>query len=192
MSRQSSFSFPKNMGAIRMSDSIEPLAVGRFLSLVKVGKWEYATRNNASGVVLIAPLTNENRVIFVEQFRPPVGKNVIEFPAGLAGDIEGEADEQLAAAAARELEEETGYQAKRLEHAFTGPASAGLCDEIASLYVARDLTRIGEGGGVDGENITVHEVPLAEVEAWLAERQQAGCLVDGRVYAGLYFLTRTG
>lgn len=171
-----------------MSESIEPLAIGRFLSLVKVGTWEYATRNNASGVVMIAPLTTENRVIFVEQYRPPVDKMVIEFPAGLAGDIEGEADELLEAAAARELEEETGYRAEKMQHVFTGPASAGLCDEIASLYVARNLTRVGQGGGVDGENITVHEVPLAEADAWLSEKQRAGCLVDGRVYAGLYFL----
>jgi ADP-ribose pyrophosphatase len=173
-----------------MTNRVERIATGRFLSLVKTGSWEYATRNNARGVVMVAPLTKAGEVIFVEQFRPPVGKVVIEFPAGLAGDIAGQENEQLQQAAARELEEETGFRADRFQHVFTGPASAGLCDEIASLFLAYDLERVGEGGGVDGESIVVHAVLLADVDEWLARKQQSGALVDGRVYAGLYFLTR--
>jgi ADP-ribose pyrophosphatase len=173
-----------------MSQPVETIAKGRYLSLVKVGSWEYATRHSATGVVLIVPLTRDGNVILVEQFRPPVARRVIEFPAGLVGDLDDAADERLEDAAARELDEETGYQAGRLEHVYTGPASAGLCDEIAALFLASDLERCSEGGGVAGENITVHEVPLAQVDAWLANKQAAGCLVDGRVYAGLYFLSR--
>lgn len=166
----------------------EFLARGKFLSLVKVGKWEYATRENATGVVLIAPQTSDGKIILVEQFRPPVNCNVIEFPAGLAGDSAEVAGEPLEQAAARELEEETGYRAERLEHVFTGPASAGLCDEIATLFLAHGLTRVAAGGGVGSEAITVHEVPVAEIGTWLAAKQREGCLVDARVYTGLYFL----
>jgi ADP-ribose pyrophosphatase len=173
-----------------MTNSTETIATGRYVSLVKVGRWEYATRTNASGVVFVAALTDDEKLIFVEQFRPPVAKRVIEFPAGLAGDVAGEEHESLEQAAARELEEETGYRAAQWQHAFTGPATAGLCDEIATLFLARGLTRVGAGGGVEHEAITVYEVPLLEVDAWLQQKQREGSLVDGRVYAGLYFLAR--
>ena len=169
---------------------IETIAAGRFISLVRTDTWEYVTRNNASGVVIIVPLTADRKLLFVEQFRPPVGKHVIEFPAGLAGDIQGKEDEALELAAARELEEETGYRARNMTRAYTGPSSAGLCDEITTIFLATDLQRVGDGGGVDGEQITSHEVPLAEVDTWLAGQQQRGCYVAARVYTGLYLLSK--
>ena len=53
-----------------------------FLNLVQRGRWAYATRPNASGVVVIVPVTNDGKLIFVEQFRPPVNAKVLELPAG--------------------------------------------------------------------------------------------------------------
>ena len=173
-----------------MSD-IETITAGRFISLVKRGKWEYVTRSNASGVVIVVPLTADGNLLFVEQFRPPVDRNVIEFPAGLAGDIAGQEDEALALAAARELEEETGYQAQSIECVYTGPSSAGLCDEISTIFIARGLTKVTDGGGVDGENILVHEVPRQDAHRWLEKQQANGYFVAARVYTGLYFLERT-
>ena len=170
-----------------MSD-VQTVAEGRFISLVRRGTWEYVTRRNATGVVIVVPLTDEGKLIFVEQFRPPVNKTVIEFPAGLSGDIAGEEDEALAKAAARELEEETGYCAGRLEQVYAGPSSAGLCDEVSTIFLARELTRTADGGGVDGENITVHEISVDDAHTWLADRQREGFYVAARVYTGLYFL----
>lgn len=169
-------------------DAGKPIVQGRFLSLVAQGDWEYVTRNNAAGVVIVVPLTDEGRLVFVEQFRRPVGANVIEFPAGLAGDIAGAEDEALAVAAARELEEETGYRAGGLTPVYSGPSSAGLCDEISTIFLATGLRRASEGGGVGGEKITVHEIPRDDAHAWLGEQQRRGRLVAARVYAGLYFL----
>ncbi|MCA9664166.1 MAG: NUDIX hydrolase [Myxococcales bacterium] len=167
------------------------LAEGRFVRLVKLdpGGWEYVERVNASGVVVIIALTHEQRVVLVEQHRPPIGARVIELPAGLAGDVSGEEDEPLARAAARELEEETGYRPGSVTTLFAGPPSAGLSDETVTFVRARELERVGPGGGDESEDITVHEVAHDEVHAWLAERSAAGALIDPKVYAGLYWLT---
>jgi ADP-ribose pyrophosphatase len=166
----------------------EVLASGRFVRLVRRDGWEWCERVGASGVVVVAASTPEGRVLLVEQDRPPMGARVIELPAGLAGDLEGAADEALEAAARRELVEETGYDCHELVHVTTGPVSAGLTSESLAFFVARGLRRVGPGGGDHHEDIVVHEVPLAEVPAWLRAQEARGCLVDPKVYAGLWFL----
>lgn len=161
---------------------------GRFLSMIRRGHWEYCTRNNTPAGVAVAAVTESGSLLLTEQFRPPLQCAVIELPAGLVGDDEGFEDETLEQAAARELEEECGYRADRLQRLTHGPTSAGLTDEVIHFYQARGLTRTGDGGGVDGEDITVHAVALDQVPAFLAERESAGRMVDPKVYAALYFL----
>jgi ADP-ribose pyrophosphatase len=124
----------------------------------------------------------------VEQYRIPCHARTIEMPAGLIGDEGGASDEPHAEAARRELIEETGYDAERMEPLVSGPASGGLAGEIVTLFRATELRRVNAGGGVGHEDIMVHEVPLAEVEAWLAAKAKDGVLVDPKVYAGLFFL----
>lgn len=166
----------------------EILLEGRFLQAVRRGQWEYVRRKNTSGVVIVVALTPEDELILVEQFRPPVGARVIELPAGLAGDIAGHEHEALARAAARELEEETGYRPARLEEIASGPVSAGLTSEVVTFFRAHELTRVSDGGGDHHEDIEVHHVARADVPRWLAERRAAGVMVDPKVYAALYFL----
>jgi ADP-ribose pyrophosphatase len=166
------------------------LAEGTHLRLVSRGHWEYAERTVASGAVMIVAVTPEERVIFVEQFRIPLGCAAIELPAGLVGDLPADAGEPLATAADRELIEETGYAAERLEMVGTFSTSAGLTSETVTLFVAHHLRRVGEGGGDHHEQITVHEIPLAEVDRWLAEQTAAGKMIASTVYTGLYFATR--
>jgi ADP-ribose pyrophosphatase len=166
----------------------EIVASGRFVRLVRRDGWEWAERVGTSGVVVVVAVTPDDRVLLVEQHRPPVDARVIEMPAGLAGDLEGARDEALADAARRELLEETGYVAETMEHATTGPVSAGMTSECLAVFVARGLTRQGRGGGDASEDIVVHEVPRAEVAAFLKAREAAGCLVDPKVYAGLWLL----
>lgn len=161
---------------------------GQFLRLVEQGHWEYVQRVRARGAVHILALTADNEILLVEQLRPPVGQTVIELPAGIVGDEVGHEQETAEQAAARELVEETGYRPARVECIHQGPSSPGMAAEIITLVRAWDLTRVGDGGGVDSEDIRVHRVAIAQVSAWLAARVAAGQLTDHRVYAALYFM----
>ncbi|QDU90347.1 ADP-ribose pyrophosphatase [Pirellulimonas nuda] len=163
------------------------LYAGRHLTMVARGHWEYATRNTARPSVGIVAITDAGDVVLVEQHRPPVGRSVIELPAGLSGDIAGNEDEALVEAARRELLEETGYVAARWTELCTGYSSPGLTDESITLYLAQGLRRQGAGGGDASEAITIHEVPLAEVLNWLSAR---GAAADLKLLAGLYAATQ--
>jgi ADP-ribose pyrophosphatase len=168
----------------------ELLYSGRHIQMVKVHNWEFADRPNISGIVAIAAATEEGEVLLVEQFRPPVGKRVLELPAGLAGDISGSEKEELAEAARRELLEETGYDAEQMIYLTEGPPSAGITSEVVTFFRAEKLRCTGHGGGDASESITVHKVPLAIAEEWLDQQRRGGKLVDPKVYAGLYFLRK--
>ena|ERR1051326_3099175 len=164
---------------------------GKFLALVKEGRWEYVDRIGATGAVIVVAVTNEQKLLLVEQYRIPVHARTIELPAGVIGDELGGGDECHATAAKRELLEETGYSAERIETLSTGPASSGLTSEVVTLLLASGLKRLHAGGGVGHEKITVHEVHLKEVHEWLAAKANAGLLIEPKVYAGLYFIGRS-
>jgi len=82
---------------------------GKFLALVKEGHWEYADRTNPTGAAIVIAVTDQQKLLLVEQYRTPVHARTIELPAGISGDESGRAHENHAEAARRELEEETGY-----------------------------------------------------------------------------------
>jgi ADP-ribose pyrophosphatase len=152
--------------------------------------WEFVRRTNAPGVVCVAGVTPDRRLLLVEQFRPPVGRRVIEFPAGLAGDVADCESESLLEAAQREVMEETGYQAKTIRHVFAGPSSAGLTDEVIEFFVADGLEKTAAGGGVDGEDVNEHLVPWSEIDDFLERMRRRDFLVDSRVPTCLYLLRR--
>ena len=164
-------------------DSIEVMAEGRFLRLVKRGRWEYAERPNTDGAVAVIATTDAGELVLVEQERVPLGRACIELPAGLAGDLDDDPEESFADAARRELLEETGFAAASIKHLFPAVTSPGLTSESIDLYRATGLTREHEGGGIGHEQITVHLVPIDRVDTWLAERTAEGLAVDIKVYA---------
>ncbi|MDP6719710.1 MAG: NUDIX hydrolase [Pirellulaceae bacterium] len=174
----------------RRADDV--LAETDHLRFVNRSGWSYVQRTTASGVVCIVARTRDDRVVLIEQYRPPVDRHVIELPAGLSGDLVDQADEPLDVAAKRELLEETGYRAERLRQRAVVASSAGLTDEVVTMFVADGLKKVAPGGGDDSENISVHEVALHEVEDWLNRAQASGKLVDARVFVGLYLLQREG
>ena len=117
--------------------------------------------------------------MLVEQFRVPLGAPCLELPAGLIGDeTEGEAMEE---AAARELEEETGYRPQRIEMLGEFHSSPGMVSESFYFVRAHGLVRTGDGGGVEGEDITVHRVKLSEVQAFMAAKRAEGCAMDAKL-----------
>lgn len=148
---------------------------GRFLTTKKRGQWEYVSRARGIKAAVILAI-DDGHVILVEQYRVPLGCNCIELPAGLVGDETS--DESVETAAARELEEETGYRAQTIESLGTFYSSPGMVSESFTLVRAHGLETVSAGGGVDGENIIVHRVALDQLEPFLAARRRDGCGID--------------
>ena len=171
-----------------MSAPTDLIAEGRHLRMVKRGSWEYVERVNVRDVAVLIPITAAGEIVLVEQYRIPVQASMIELPAGLVGDEEDFRHEGLLEAANRELEEETGYRAGSLEVVARSPSSGGMTSEVVSFVHARELRQVGPGGGVDGEDIKVHVVPVADVRRWLGEREKEGCLIDPKIFTGLYLI----
>ena len=163
---------------------------GRFIRVRKAGRWEYVQRTNASAVVAITAVTEAGELVLVEQYRPPVARRVIELPAGLAGDLADAPDEDTVLAAARELHEETGFEAEHWKKLGEGPVSAGLSDEVIEFWGARGLRRAADGGGDDSEDIVIHLVPRDGLNAFLDAALGRGALVDPKIMAGLYMYDR--
>lgn len=152
---------------------------GRWLKVEARGTWEYAARTSGIDAAVILAIDDAPGgpfVILVEQMRVPLGLPCLELPAGLVGD-DG-ADDDAGAAAARELEEETGYRAAHWRSLGRYASSPGLCTEMFTLFEARGLTRVGEGGGIDDEAITVHRIPLTEAAAFIAAARDRGVVID--------------
>ncbi len=173
------------------SAPVETLCEGRWLSLRKRGRWEYAERNNPGGAVIILAVTPADNVLFVEQYRVSILQNTIEMPAGLVGDLPDQSDESALLAAQRELEEETGYRCQRVEFVHRGPSSSGMSTEMITFARAWDLEKVGPGGGDESENIVVHEVPRMDAGAWLFARAAEGYSIDPKLFAGLWFIEHT-
>ena len=153
---------------------------GRFITAKKKGRWEYVARSRGIRAAVILAV-EDGHVLLVEQYRVPLGRNCIELPAGLIGDDAGYDGEDPLAAAGRELEEETGYRAARLEDCGEFYSSPGMVSECFTLLKATGLERVGEGGGTEGENITVHRVALRDLSRFVAEWRRAGHAVDVRI-----------
>ncbi|MBQ7529775.1 NUDIX hydrolase [bacterium] len=170
------------------NDNKKVVYAGRHINMIDRNGWEYAERSRiVTGIVAIIAST-EKHVILVEQYRPPCGGRVIEFPAGLVGDKQGFHEETLLEAAKRELEEETGYAGDNFIKVAEGPASAGITSEVITLYRVSDVKKVGPGGGDESEKIKVHLAPIDSIDEWLQEKVAQGLQIDLKVYSGLYFL----
>ncbi|WP_284126045.1 NUDIX hydrolase [Parerythrobacter aestuarii] len=154
---------------------------GKFVTAKRRGRWEYAGRARGIRAAAIIAIDDEGHVILVEQYRVPLGKMCLEIPAGLIGDHEGEEDEDATSAAIRELEEETGYRAERMEVLGEFYSSPGMVSEAFTLLRAHGLIKVGEGGGTESEDITVHRVKFSDLPQFVAEWRKRGHGVDVRI-----------
>ena len=161
---------------------IETRWEGRFITVKQQGSWEYVSRSrgiHAAVILAIDDAEDGRHVILVEQYRVPLKVQCLELPAGLVGDeTAGEASE---IAAERELEEETGYRAAHWRTVGEFYSSPGMVSESFTLLVATGLTKVSDGGGVGGEDIIVHRVPLDGIEDFIAAKRAEGCGIDVRV-----------
>jgi ADP-ribose pyrophosphatase len=158
-----------------MNEPEEIMWQGRFITAKRRGRWEYVGRARGIKAAVILAV-EDGQVLLVEQYRVPLGANCLELPAGLIGDNED--GEDTLTSAARELEEETGYRAENLEIIGEFFSSPGMVSESFTLVRATGLTKIGDGGGVDGEDIIVHRVALPNVPAFVQQKRRDGCVVD--------------
>ena len=161
---------------------IETRWEGRFITVKQQGTWEYVSRSrgiHAAVILAIDDAADGRHVILVEQYRVPLKVQCPELPAGLVGD--DSAGEAANVAAARELEEETGYRAAHWRTVGEFYSSPGMVSESFTLLVATGLTKVSDGGGVDSEDIIVHRVPLTDVADFVAAKRAEGCGIDVRV-----------
>jgi 8-oxo-dGTP pyrophosphatase MutT (NUDIX family) len=166
---------------------------GRFMSAVEIHyrdangierTWEAVERVGIGGIVVMVAVTPSGNVLLEKQFRPPLGRDVIELPAGLV-----DPGEPMEDAARRELIEETGWSARELRFLAEGPMSTGASTEVLRAYLCTGLEHVGKNGGDDNEIIEVIEVPVRSLQDYLTKVQAEGVLVDLKVY-GLVELGR--
>lgn len=162
-----------------MSEAPETLFAGKWLTVRRQGIWEYVSRTGGIEAVVILAIDDDGHVLLIDQYRVPLGRRCIELPAGLIGDEH--AGDTALDAARRELEEETGYACESVKELGFFHASPGMVTEGFNLVRASGLRRIGEGGGVGGEDILVHRVKLADVPEFIAARRAEGAAVDVKI-----------
>jgi len=150
---------------------------GKKIVVLERDGWEFVERKSAKEAVAIIAVAR-GKLVLTEQYRKPVGARVIDLPAGLVEK------HRPAETARRELEEETGFKCHRVTRLVKATTSPGITSEIVTYYRAINPVRSGKGGGVAGEDITVHVVALKSIESWL-KKQRA--LIDSKVWTGLYF-----
>ncbi len=143
----------------------------------KIREWESFERVNCNGIVVIVPVTDDNNVLLIRQFRPPVNGCVVEFPAGL-----NDKGETLEAAARRELIEETGYSAKEMVFLTDGPMSSGSSGEILTAFFALGLEFKGIGERDETEEIEVLKVPVDKLDDTLSALRLDGDYVDLKIF----------
>ena len=157
---------------------------GKYIRAMKKGRWEFASRTgNIRAVVIIAE--HEGRVILVDQPRVAVGGRCLELPAGLIGDTDPGAT--VESTAVKELEEETGYTAGRIERLGDFHASPGMLSESFTLVRAHDVRRVGEGGGDQHEDIVVHLVAREDIPAFVQRKRDQGFAIDVKLLIFLNF-----
>jgi ADP-ribose pyrophosphatase len=132
------------------------------------------------GAVTVIPLLDNGHVVLERQFRHPLGRTMIEIPAGKIDPGEG-----LLACAQRELREETGYAAATWIHLGGFHNAFGYSDEKIEIFLARDLTLQGVKQDA-GEVIDVFTAPWRDIAAWIRD----GSVTDVKTIIGIAWLEK--
>ena len=154
---------------------VRTMWAGKYITVLKQGRWEYVSRTGSVGAVVILA-DHDGKVILIEQYRVPVGTRCLELPAGLVGDENPDAT--VEDTAVKELQEETGFTADRVENLGQFHSSPGMVAESFTLVRAHGVRRVGEGGGTEHEDIAVHLVAREDIPAFIQKRREAGTAID--------------
>ncbi len=166
--------------------------------------WEYVSRAKSGGGVTIVAITGQHQVLLIEQYRPPLGKRSIEFPAGLVGDEPGAEAETVEEAVRRELKNETTLDCGKISRLANGSLLPGITDETNAFCLAEVEGLPGtistsfelplKGGNARENEVipVIYAVPLDKVVPWLEQQKTEGKEIDLRIYAGLFLLKETG
>ena len=163
---------------------VQTMWQGKYISALKRGRWEYVSRTGSTDAVVILA-EHDGKVILIEQYRVPVAARCLELPAGLVGDEDEHAT--VEETAVKELEEETGFTAERVERLGEFHSSPGMVAESFTLVRAHGVRKVAEGGGNEHEDITVHLVARDDIPAFIRSRRDAGSAVDVKLLLFLDF-----
>lgn len=156
-------------------DPPEVMWAGKYIRAVRRGRWEYASRTrDIRAVVILAEF--EGKVVLIDQPRVPTGKRCLELPAGLVGDEDENAT--VEGTAIKELEEEAGYTADRIERLGDFYSSPGMVAESFTLVRATGLAKTGPGGGTDSEDINVHLIAREDIHSFVDAMRRKGFGID--------------
>ncbi len=163
---------------------VEVMWAGKYVRALRKGRWEFVSRtNDVRAVVILAEF--EGKVVLIDQPRVAVGGRCIELPAGLVGDEDASAT--VGGTAVKELEEETGFTAERIERLGDFHASPGMLSESFTLVRAHGVRRCGEGGGTEHEDINVHLVARPDIPGFIEQRRREGFAIDVKLLLFLGF-----
>jgi ADP-ribose pyrophosphatase len=163
---------------------LETMWQGKYISALKRGRWEYVSRTGSTNAVVILA-EHDGKVILIEQYRVPVGARCLELPAGLVGDEDEHAT--VEGTAVKELEEETGFTCDRVERLGEFHSSPGMVAESFTLVRAHGIRKVGDGGGNEHEDISVHLIARADIPAFVQSRRDAGAAIDVKLLLFLGF-----
>jgi len=136
------------------------------------------------GAVAVIPVTSDGKIVFVEQFRKPVERSIVEIPAGKI-----ELNEDRIKTAQRELEEETGYTTNELKHITSFYTSPGFANEIIHIYYTNNIKKMAEAvSGDEDEFVEIIELTLEEAEQLVQDKK----IYDAKTMYALAYLKMIG
>lgn len=170
-----------------MSDepgSAQVMWQGRYVRAIKRGRWEYASRVGVVRAVVVLA-EHDGKVILIDQHRAALGGRCLELPAGLVGDEDPDAT--IEDTAIKELEEEAGFTADRIERLGDFHSSPGMLSESFTLVRAHGVRQQGQGGGTEHEDINVHLVARDNIPAFVEQKRADGLAIDVKLLLFLNF-----